>query len=255
MMRRFSLYLFLACGIFQLLLGTVESYVASSTNYRIQSDSINFAGGLSTSSSYTMQDTLGEIASGESASTTVNYKLKAGYQQMHEVYLALSAPSNVTMSPVIDQELGGISSGVATWNIITDSPAGYTFSIKASTDPALASADGSFDNYTPGGVADYEWSVVDTKAEFGMSPEGDDIAPAFQDNGSTCGVGSLDTALKCWAPIKTTDTVIAVSGDGTHPTGVETSIRLQAELGSNKPVASQPSGTYQAQVTVTAIAL
>mgnify|MGYP001604268538 FL=1 len=37
------------------------AYVASSTNYRLQADSLNFAGNLSTSSSYNLQDTGGEL--------------------------------------------------------------------------------------------------------------------------------------------------------------------------------------------------
>ena len=52
------------------------AYVASSSNYRIQSDSINVGGTRQTSTSYISEDTIGEIATGDSTSTS--YKLKAG---------------------------------------------------------------------------------------------------------------------------------------------------------------------------------
>ena len=52
------------------------AYVASSTNYRIQADSVNGGGLLSTSTSYRVEDTLGEAGVGTSSSAT--FSLKAG---------------------------------------------------------------------------------------------------------------------------------------------------------------------------------
>ena len=57
-----------------------QAQVMQSTNYQIQSDSINFGGGFSSSTNYALESTAGELATGESSST--NYSLKAGYQQM-----------------------------------------------------------------------------------------------------------------------------------------------------------------------------
>jgi hypothetical protein len=74
-----------------LLLGVAfetSAQVMQSTNYRIQSDSVNVGGIYSSSSNYRLEDTTGEIATGESSST--NYQIKAGYQQMQETYLSLS---------------------------------------------------------------------------------------------------------------------------------------------------------------------
>lgn len=78
----------------------------TSTSYSIQSDSVNF-GRQGNSSSYRLEDTLGEVATGDSASAS--YNLHAGYQQMNVVYLAMTSASDVTMSPT----LGGITGGTS----------------------------------------------------------------------------------------------------------------------------------------------
>ena len=43
------------------------------------------------SASYRMEETIGEIATGESQSAS--YKLKAGYQQMQEMVISLTSPA------------------------------------------------------------------------------------------------------------------------------------------------------------------
>jgi len=55
------------------------AYVAAGTNYRLQFDSLNFSGGLSTSTNYTQESTAGEVGTGGLTGTA--YNLKAGYQQ------------------------------------------------------------------------------------------------------------------------------------------------------------------------------
>ncbi|HYC83215.1 MAG TPA: hypothetical protein VEB60_01550, partial [Candidatus Paceibacterota bacterium] len=135
----------------------------------------------------------------------------------------------------------------------TNSPAGYSLAIKASTDPALTATEGSFANYTPAGTADYVWSIPETSSEFGMSPEGSDIVAAFRDNGAQCGVGNLDTEDRCWGPVQTTDTTISGTGVGIHPAGAATDVRFRAEIGSARSSPQKP-GSYQAELTVTAVA-
>jgi hypothetical protein len=67
-MRFFSSYIALTFVFFAslLLVGVplASAFVASSTNYRIQTDSINVGGVLSTSTSYRAEDTLGESGVG-----------------------------------------------------------------------------------------------------------------------------------------------------------------------------------------------
>jgi len=51
----------------------------TSTNYKVQSDSLNIGGARSTSTGYITEDTFGELATGEGLSST-NYKSCVGYQ-------------------------------------------------------------------------------------------------------------------------------------------------------------------------------
>jgi hypothetical protein len=62
--------------------------VRSSSNYQLQSDSINIGGGFSSSTSYIQESTVGEVATGISDSSS--YSLRAGYQQMQEVYISMT---------------------------------------------------------------------------------------------------------------------------------------------------------------------
>jgi hypothetical protein len=231
---------------------SVKAYVASSTNYRIQSDSINIGGGLGTTTNYAMQDTVGEIATGVSSSTL--YKLKAGYQQMQEIYIAVSAPSDVNMSPAIGGITGGTGNGQAVWTVITDDPAGYSMSIQASTTPALQSGANSFADYTPvaSGVPDYAWGIAATDSEFGFTPEGNDIAPKFKNSGTTCNIGSSDAPDACWLNFLTIATTIAQTTAANHPSGTATTVKFKAQSGASHV---QEAGTYTAKVSVTAVGL
>ena len=228
----------------------VGAHVASSTNYRLQIDSINFSGRLSTSTNYTMEDTLGEVGTG--TSTSASYNLSAGYQAMLGTTLSISVPANASLSSIAGN-VGGQSSGSIAWTVITDSPAGYSLSIKASTDPALQSAASSFGDYTiAGAVPDYTWSILSTAAEFGFSPEGTHIVSRYLDNGANCGTGSSETADRCWDAFSTSNRQIAGSSSSNQPSGTVTTVRLLAEIGSAK---GQTIGDYTAVITTTAIAL
>ena len=87
----------------------------SSSNYKIESDSVNFGGGLSESASYRLESTAGEVATGDSSSAS--FRLHAGYQQMHETYIAFDDPADdVTMSPSLGGITGGTSNGATSVN-------------------------------------------------------------------------------------------------------------------------------------------
>ncbi|MDO9399528.1 MAG: hypothetical protein Q7T79_02495 [bacterium] len=229
----------------------VLAYVASSGNYRIQSDSVDSSGGLESSANYKEDSSVGEIATGEGASAT--YKLKAGYQQMQETYISVSTPTDVTMSPAIGGISGGTGNGSTAWTILTDNPAGYTLSIKASSSPALQSGSNSFLDYTliASSTPDYNWSVISTGSEFGFTPEGNDIIQKYKDNGSSCNVGILDTVDKCWYNFLTSDETVAQSFVPNHPSGTATNVKFRAESGNSH---LQIEGTYQAIITATVIA-
>jgi hypothetical protein len=222
----------------------------TSSNYGIPSDSINFGGGLSTSTSYTQESTFGETATGDS--TSANYKLKAGYQQMNVSYIALTTSGNVTLPAI--SFTGGVSTSSATFHVLTDNVAGYSMSVTASTSPALRAIGGAFfDDYAPSGAnPDYQFSITSTQSAFGFSPEGPDIISAYKDNGSTCASGSLDTAYKCWRGLSGSPQVIAQATANNQPTGATTTMQFQAEVGSSK---IQDADIYSAIITVTAVTL
>jgi len=230
----------------------VFAQVMSSTNYRIESDSVNIGGTEDASSAnYQVRDTLGEIATGPSTSSS--YNLYAGYRQMETGYIAITSPADVSMSPAIAGISGGSSDGSAGWTVVTDNSAGYSLSVKAGSDPALSSVSDSFADYTPAGASpDYEWLIPTNDSEFGFSPEGGDIIQKYQDDGISCNTGSGDTSDKCWYYFSTSDETVAQSSSANHPAGAATTVKFKAESGSGH---LQAEGTYTATITVTAVTL
>lgn len=228
--------------------GELSAFVASSTNYVLERDSINIAGLRSTSDNYRLEDTVGEVASGRSSST--NFALReAGYQQI--TLITISAPADVTLTPPISAGAGGQANGETAWRVSTNNPDGYSLSLRASTNPALTSNAAAFDNYTtPTGEADYDWSVQADDNEFGFTPEGPDIHNRYRDDGSTCGSGD-NNSLTCWDAITTSNKVVATRASSVAA-GVSTSVRFRAEAGS---LGNPNTGDYTALITATALTL
>ncbi len=224
--------------------------VATSTNYQLQSDSINFGGGLSTSTNYQQESTFGELGTGVGTST--NYQLRAGYQQMQEVYLSMTAPSDVTMSPNLNGITGGTSNGSTTVTVTTDSPSGYSLTIESANSPAMQNGVNSIADYSQGGDADFSFLVNSGAASFGFSPSSVDVVQAFRDNTSLCGVGSSDTLLACWAGLSTTPITLSEGVGSNHPSGATTTLYFRVGVGANAGVLS---GLYTATTTLTALPL
>ena len=240
-----------ATSICVALLQVATAQVMSSTNYKIQSDSVNIGGGRSTSTNFGLESTVGEIATGNSSST--NYQLRAGYQQMQEVFLSMSVPAAVILSPSLGGLTGGISNGSTSVVVITDSPAGYQIMIKASSSPAMQNGVNTIADYAPaGGVPDFAFVNIPTDVHFGFSPEGNNLATRYKDNGSNCGTGSSDTVQRCWDGLSTTDRTIVNATAANQPSGATTSIRFQVGIGGSVAV---PAGTYTATTTITALPL
>ena len=245
-------YIVAAALLIVLLFAYSQSYAAvmNSTNYSIETDSINIGGNRATSSNYTIEDTVGEIATGISSSTS--YIVKAGYQQMQSVYIAMSAPADVTMSPAIGGVSGGTANGSTSFTVTTDGAAGYTVTITASSSPALVSDSDSFADYVPTGDPDFTFTVVPTASTFAFTPEGDDITSTYKDNGSSCNTGAGDTASACWDGLSTSAKTIVTRTSSNQPSGTLTTIRFRAASGASH---IQTAGTYTATTTITALAL
>jgi len=240
----------------------VSAFEMSSDNYRLQSTSINVGGREEqTSANYKLSETIGEISTGDSTSS--NYKLKAGYRQMQEVYISVSSPDDTTMSPSIPGitgNPGNPSSGELSWNVKTDNPAGFNMKIHASTDPALQlDASNYFSDYTPesAGVPDYNWNSPSAgEAEFGFTVEpetAEDTVQKFLDNGSdACNIeNGSQTPDKCWLDFDgTTDIDIINRHSRTDSTGEDEVVKFRAE--SNGKFLEE--GNYTATITVTVTA-
>lgn len=250
--------LFFSFPLFALTMLGMHSTLAVSAqmqsgNYQIQSDSINVGGGFSSSTNFQQESTAGEIATGPSDSPS--FSLNAGYQQMQEVYIALSGATDVSLSPAIGGVSGGESNGTTTVTVITDSSAGYQLTIAAENSPAMQSSLDTIADYAPvGAVPDFTFNYGAAEAVFAYTPEGVDVVSRFLDNGTdTCGGGGVtDTTSRCWDGLSTTATVIASSPDANHPAGTVTSIGFRVGIGGAAP---KTEGVYYATTTVTALAL
>jgi hypothetical protein len=230
--------------------GYAEAQMSSGA-YKIPVDSINVGGNQSGSGLYNLLDSAGEVGTGESGSST--YKLNAGFIGAQQVYLAISAPTDVAMTPSISGVSGGTGTGSIAWTVTTDNFGGYSMFVHSSTTPTLRSVSSDFTDYTPAGSdPDYNWNVASTDSEFGVTAEGLDIDQFFKDNGSACNTGSSDTADKCWYPVTTSDLLVSKRTSGNHPSGTATTLKIQAEVGSSH---IQPNGTYNSTITATVIAL
>lgn len=247
-----SISAFILTTVLVVSLTLVGAQGMQSGSYRIQSDSINFGGGFSTSTSYSLESTGGEIATGESGSAT--YNLKAGYQQMQAVYIAMAGFGAVSLSPSIPGISGGFSNGSTTVTVTTDSVSGYELQIASSQNPAMQKGADSIADYSPvGAVPDFTFITDPVDSHLGYSPEGVDIDARFKDNGiATCGGGGSDTVLACWDGLSTSARTVARRTNANHPNGSTTTLNFRVGIGGS---VFQPSGTYLATTTITALPL
>ena len=234
------------------LLNVSNAQVRSSSNYQLQSDSINIGGGLSSSTSYVQESTAGEIATGQSDSAS--YSLRAGYQQMQEVFLSMSAPANVVISGDLGGMTGGISNGSTTVTIITDSPSGYKLTIESENDPSMQSGANSIADYVPAGaVPDYTFTTAAASANFGYSISSVDTAQQFLHTaGNVCGSGALNTDQQCWEGASTTAVTVSQSTGSNQPDGATTTINFRVGINNGANIIA---GEYVATTTITALPL
>ncbi len=238
-------------GVILSILLVGEAQVRTSTSYKLESDSINFGGGLSSSSNYSLESTGGEIATGKSDSAS--YSLRAGYQQMQEVFISMTAPGNVIMTPSIGGLTGGTANGSTSVNVITDSPSGYSLTIRAESSPAMQKGADTINDYVPEASPNPDPSFITaaTDAHFGFSPQGSDVVLRYRNNSSICSAGSLSTAEVCWDGFSTSEKLLASGGDN-QPSGATTTLYFKVELGGN---VTRPPGAYIATTTLTALPL
>lgn len=225
--------------------------VMQSGSYQIQSDSVNIGGGLSSSDNYITESTVGEVATGPSDSAS--FSLRAGYQQMQEVYLALSGGGNVVMDQSINGITGGVANGSTTFTAVTDSSGGYQLTIESSASPAMQSSEGDIADYVPVAAdPDLFFTTDATDSHFAYSPFGDHVVQRFQTTGAGCNVSGAASSTACWDGLSTTAETIAQTSSANHPVGTETTVYFKVGIGSS---VVQAAGAYTATSTVTLLSL
>lgn len=242
----------LSTALTMYVLEVSTAQVMQSSNYQIQSDSLNVGGNdTGSSTNYNLLSTIGETGTGVSDSES--YTLGAGYRQMQEIYIALTGATNVSMSPAIPGVSGGDANGSTTVTVTTDSSSGYALTLVSENAPAMQKGAETIADYNPVGNPTLNFAANNGEAFFGFTPEGAHIVSLFKDNGSLCGTGgSLDTIDSCWDGVSTSPQTIASYTNSNHPDGTTTTIKFRASVGAQ--VNLEP-GYYIATTTVTALPL
>lgn len=180
----------------------------SSTNYTIFADSVDSGGVLSTSGTYSLQDTAGESPVGTASSSA--YEVIAGYQAMDWSVLTMDINTNTINlgTLVIDQVV--TSSVVVT--VTADADTGYVLSVASVSGTSLGSVnDGSV---TPG------------SEEYGVAVSGPDAA--FSNDQAIVAGLSLSSSSTPVVSAQTTLTFKATMGSASVAGGRSQSVTLTA---------------------------
>ena len=142
------------------LLGADQTQAAmSSTNYYIYADALDTGGVNSTSTSYSVQDTIGEAAG--DVTTSSSYIVRGGYQgaELGNLTMTISA-SSVGLGTLSSNQ---VSVGSSIVSITTDSNTGYSLSIGSVSGAGLAAVS---DGTVTAGVEEYGVAVVGAERAF-----------------------------------------------------------------------------------------
>ena len=218
-----------------------------SANYSINSDVIGSEGGFGSSTNYQVNDTMGEVGTGDSLSAS--YGNQAGFWSAASMAtISITAPSDVTMGAITGTGQSALATNSATWNIKTNNFSGYSLSWQAST-AAMTSSTDTVAAYTPAIASTPEtWSVASTDSEWGAH------LGSASTTVNTTTWGALDTyAGGKWLNVNNTASfTIASRATKTLSTGDDEIVHFGAEIGASS---FQPTGTYTVNVTMTAVTL
>jgi hypothetical protein len=219
--------------------------VMQSTNYGLDFDSVNTTGGNSGSASYNLEDTVGEIGTGQSSSA--NYTLLAGYQQNFDGSISISAPSDISLTNLSTSQNSAV--GSTTWTVFTDHYSGFTLSVSASQYDALRTATST--RFTDlASTTPTFWSVSNSY-KFGFSIRGADVNTSIFGSDTDCiNTINVPSATLKWRGFAST-TPIAVASTSNVTSSPGTDITLCVATEQNGVFA--PSGIYTATITATAV--
>lgn len=156
----FSRCIFITLFLAALIPANFARSEMSSTNYQIYADSIGIDGGVySSSTSFTLFDTIGESPAGTVTSTS--YELSAGFQTMERGTLSVSvSASSLDLGTLSKTQVKSASTNVT---VSTNASTGYSLSISSATGimPSAVS-----DGTVSAGSEEYGMSVSGSNAAF-----------------------------------------------------------------------------------------
>lgn len=187
----------------------------------------------------------------QTASTTPTSTLNFDVTLTVTGELSLTCTTSVAMS-AISGLTGGTSISPTDCNVKTNNANGYLLYVKASSTPAMvnnASTSIYFDDYRTS-TPEYTWTNSSASSSFGISVSSTDVVTAFKNTGLACGSGLISSYLNCFRSLATSNINIASKSSPTAYDGVTSTIAFKAEIGSTR---NQPTGSYTAGITVTAV--
>lgn len=232
--------------IFAVSIFPAVSLAMESTTYEIKSDVIGSFGDTGNSTTYSLQDTGGEVGTGSSISASFGLE-PAGFWQTDGLPISIDCDASVSMGTIVGTGSSNLATNSAECLIVTDNPNGYLLTWEASPADMQSNAD-TIVAYTPAAASTPEsWSVEASASEWGAHVGS---ASTTVDTGEW---GTADTySGGKWLNISPTPRTIVERSDQTSSGGDSEIIWFGAEIGSNK---FQPTGNYSVNVTFTAVSL
>lgn len=238
-----------------LVLPTGIILAMGSSSYQIDADSINFMGtDDSTSASYELHDTGGEVGTGDSSSSS--YNMRAGYQAMVAEYqISISCTDTVDMGAITGTGQSSLTTNEATCTVITDNPAGYSLTFDSATSYLENTNSDQISAYSPvsSGTPEY-WDIDTSTSEWGARLKKDGTTTYDASKWGTASSSEIyANADVYWHNVTNGGGFTVVSRNNeTSQSGDTEIIQFGAEVGASK---FQPTGTYDVDVTVTVVSL
>lgn len=218
-----------------------------SDDYRIPSNVINAGGSdVSKSNVYLLSDSIGEPIVGYGS--TDNYILNSGYRQPSAAEFLSMACSPMAVIGTVNGT--GQKTGSGTCIVYTDAYSGYNLgwailsgSGGVNTGSLISEFNDTIAPFTPAVANTTEtWSVPVADSEWGAR-----VRSVSSDAAAEWGT---DASSEKWLNISTTNRTIITRASSTLQVGSTEIIQFRSEVGNSK---IQPSGVYQATVTLTVV--
>ena len=168
-----------------MLLPSVVFSAMSSTNYRIDADSLEVGGALSSGGSFRLEDTIGGLGG---TVTSTSYQVRGGFHGSSGSILSLTLSSaSIALGTLSATQ---VTSGSAVVTVATDSDSGYTLSVASVSGTGLT---GVTDGSVSSGSEEYGFAASGADSQF--SGEVAVAAGRIISSSSTPVGGGSDTTL------------------------------------------------------------